>query len=61
MPSIKYEGLGYPIHFLKRRGSIIRDNFLKCRTKKVTLFARQSDFMNCSLQIKQNIYLKGTY
>ena len=44
MPSTNYEGLSYPIHFLKRRGSIIRNNFLKCRTKQATLFARCNDF-----------------
>ena len=44
MPSTKYEGLGYSTHFLKSRGSIIRNNFLKCRTKKATLFVRLNDF-----------------
>ena len=34
MPSTKCEGLSYPIHFLKSRGSIIRNNFLKYRTKQ---------------------------
>ena len=43
MPSTKYEGLNYPTHFLKSRGSIIRNVFLKCRTKKATFFARRND------------------
>ena len=45
MPSTKYEGLRYSTHFLKSRSSIIiRNNFLKRRTKKATLFVRQNDF-----------------
>ena len=43
MPSTKYEGLGYPIHFLKSRGSVIRNNFLEYRTKQATLFARRNE------------------
>ena len=43
MPSTKYEGLSYPTHFLKSGGSIIRNNFLQCRTEKATLFARRND------------------
>ena len=61
MPSTKCEGLSYPIHFLKSRGSVIRNNFLEYRTKKATLFARRSDFMHCSLQIKQYIYPIGNF
>ena len=56
MPSIKFEGLRYPTHFLKSRGSVIRNNFLEYRTKHALLFVRRNDFMHCSLQIKQNIY-----
>ena len=44
MPSTKYEGLSYHTHFLNSSGSIIRNNFLKCRSKKATLFARRNDF-----------------
>ena len=44
MPSTKYEWLSYPTHFLKSRGSTIRNYFLKCRTKKATFFARRNDF-----------------
>ena len=34
MSSTKYERLRSPTHFLKSRGSIIRNNFLEYRTKK---------------------------
>ena len=44
MPSTKYEGLSYPDHFLKSRGSVIRNNFLEYRTNKVTHFAQRNDF-----------------
>ena len=43
MPSTKYEGLSYPTHFLKSRGSVIRNNFLEYRTNQATLFARRND------------------
>ena len=36
--------LNYPSHFLKSRGSVIRNNFLEYRTKQATLFARRNDF-----------------
>ena len=38
------EGLGYPTHFLKSRGSGIRNNFLEYSTKQATFFARRNDF-----------------
>ena len=44
MPSTKSEGLNYPTHFLKSRGSVIRNNFLENRTKQATLFTRRNDF-----------------
>ena len=44
MPLTKCEGLNYPTHFLKSRGSVIRNNFLEYRTKQVTLFARRNNF-----------------
>ena len=57
MRSTKCEGLSYPTHFLKSRGSGIRNNFLEYRTNQANFFlARRNDFMHCSLQIKQNIY-----
>ena len=43
MPSTKYAGFSYPTHFLKSRGSIIRNIFLEYRTNKVTHFARRND------------------
>ena len=45
MPSTKCEGLSYPTHFLKNRGSVIRNNFLKYRPKQATLFERRNDFL----------------
>ena len=46
MTSTKYynEGLSYPTHFLKSRGSVIRNNFLEYRTNQDTFFARLNDF-----------------
>ena len=44
MPSTKCEGVSYPTHFLKGRGSVIRNNFLEYRNKQATLFARRNDF-----------------
>ena len=44
MLSTKCEGLSYPTHFLKSKGSVIRNNFLKNRTKQATRFARRNDF-----------------
>ena len=44
MPSTKCEGYSYPTHFLKSRGSVIRNNFLEYRTKQATLFARRNYF-----------------
>ena len=40
----KFEGLSYPTHFLKSRGSVIKNNFLEYRTKQATLFVRRNDF-----------------
>ena len=44
MTSTKCEGLSYPNHFLKSRGSVIGNNFLEHKTKQATLFARRNDF-----------------
>ena len=44
MPSTKYAGLSYPTHFLKSRGSVIRNNFLEYRTNKAIHFARRNNF-----------------
>ena len=43
MSSTKYEGLSYPNHFLKSRGSVFRNNFLEYKTNKATNFVRQND------------------
>ena len=43
MLSTKCEGVSYPTHFLKSRGSVIRNNFLEYRTRQATLFSRQND------------------
>ena len=61
MPWTKYEGLSYPIHFLKSRGSVFRNNFLEYSTNQATLFAGKMNFMHCSLQIKQIIYSLGFF
>ena len=44
MQSTKCEGLSYPTHFWKNRGSVIRNNFLEYRTKQVILFERRNDY-----------------
>ena len=44
MPSTNCEGLSYPTHFLKSKGSVIRNNFLEYRTKQTTPFQRRNDF-----------------
>ena len=44
MPSTKCEGLSYPTHFLKSRGSVISINFLEYRATQATLFARRNNF-----------------
>ena len=44
MASTKCGGIRYPTHFLKSRGSVIRNNFLEYRTKQTTLFDRRIDF-----------------
>ena len=44
MPSTKYAGLSFPTHFLKSRGSVIRNNFLEYKTNKATHFARRNDY-----------------
>ena len=61
MPSIKYVGLSYPTHFLKSRGSVIRNNCLEYRTSKITHFARQNNLyallaMNKAKQILNRLF-----
>ena len=43
MPSTKCEGLSYPTHFLKSRGSVIRNDLFEYRKTQATLFARRND------------------
>ena len=44
MPLTRCERLSYPTHFLKNRGSVIRNNFLEYRIKQATLYAPRNDF-----------------
>ena len=73
MPSTKCEGFSYPTHFLKSRGSVIKNNFLEYRTKQATLFVRRNDFYSlfatnkakhilnrhCSRSFSDRIYSKS--
>ena len=61
MPSTKCEGLSYPTHFLKSRGSVIRNNFLEYKLNKPHFLRDEMIFMHWSLQIKQNIYSIGIF
>ena len=61
MPSTNCEGLSYPTHFCKSRGSVIRNNFLDTELKKPHILCDKIIFMHCSLQIKQNIYSIGIF
>ena len=61
MPSTKCEGLSYPLHFLKNRGSVIRNNFLNTELNKLHFLRDEMILMNWSLQIKQNIYSIGIF
>ena len=61
MPSTKYEGLSYPTHFLKSRGSVIRNNFLETELNKLHFLRDEIICMHYSLQIKQNIYSIGIF
>ena len=61
MPSTKDAGLSYPTHFLKSRGSVIRNNFLEYRTYKTTRFARRNDCYALSAINKANHILNRTF
>ena len=61
MPSTNCEGLSYPTHFLKSRGSVIRNIFLNAELNKPHCLRDKMIFMHCSLQIKQNIYSIGIF
>ena len=56
MPSTKYVGLSYPTHFLKSRGSVIRNNFLNTEQIKPYILRDEMIIIHCWLKIKQNIY-----
>ena len=59
MRSAKRKG-SYPIHFLKSRGSAIKNNFLNTELNKSTFLHHEMFFfIHYSLQIKQNIYSIG--
>ena len=57
MPSTKFEVLSYPAHFLKSRGSVIRNIFLEYRTKQATLFEQRNDFYALSASNKAQCIL----
>ena len=61
MPSTKYEGLSYPTHFLKSRGSVFSNNFLEYRTIQATLFARRNDFYALFATNKAKRILNGHF
>ena len=61
MPSTNCEGLSYPTHFLKSRGSVIRKKFLNTELEKLNVLRAEFIFMHCLLQIKQNIYSIGIF
>ena len=61
MPSTKYAGLNYPTHFLKSRGSVIRNTFLEYRTNKATHFARRNDCYALSAINKANHILNRLF
>ena len=61
MPSTKCAGLSYPTHFLKSRGSVIRNNFLEYRTNKATHFARRNDCYALSAINKANHILNRLF
>ena len=61
MPSTKYAELSYPTHFLRSRGSVIRNNSLEYRTNKTTHFARRNDFYALLTIKKQNLYSVGFF
>ena len=62
MPSTQREGLSYPTHFLKCRGSVIRNIFfLNTEINKSHFLCYEMILMYCLLQIKQNIYSIGIF
>ena len=58
MPSTKCEGLSYPTHFLKSKGSVTKNNFLEYRTTQAKLFALRNDLyaMFATNKVKNILY-----
>ena len=50
-----------PTHFLKSRGSIIRNNFLNAELIMPHTLCDEMIFMHCSQKIKQNKYTIGFF
>ena len=61
MPSTKCEGLSYPTHFLKSRGSVIRNIFFNTELNNIHILCDEMIILHFSLQIKQNIYSIGIF
>ena len=61
MPSSKYVGLSYPTHFLKSRGSVIRNKFLEYRTNKAAHYALRNDCYALSAINKANYILNRLF
>ena len=61
MPSTKYEGLIYPIHFLKNRGSCIRNNFSEFITKYANIFGDEMFLYALFATNKAKIILNGHF
>ena len=61
MPSTKCDGLTYPTHFLKSRVVLLGIIFLNTELNKLHFLRNEGIFMNCSLQIKHNIYSIGIF
>ena len=61
MQSTKCEGLSYPTHFLKSRGSVIRNNFLEYRIKQATLFVQRNAFYTLFATNKAKQYSIGIF
>ena len=54
-------GLRYPTHFLKCKGSVIRNISFEYRTKQVSIFARPNGIYIFSATNKEKIYSIGIF
>ena len=61
MPSTNCEGLSYPTHFCKSRGSVNRNNVLEYRTKQATTFMRRNNFFALFATNKAKHILNGHF